>query len=54
MTQPVPWSGPVVMVTNELGAGLVPDNPLGRRFRDLVVEVRDLRLHVGDVGVGFG
>ncbi len=26
---------PVVMVANEVGLGLVPDNPLGRRFRDL-------------------
>ena len=25
---------PVVMVSNEVGMGLVPDNPLGRRFRD--------------------
>jgi adenosylcobinamide kinase / adenosylcobinamide-phosphate guanylyltransferase len=28
-------SAPVVMVTNELGAGIVPENALGRRFRDL-------------------
>ena len=26
---------PVVFVTNEVGAGIVPDNPLARRFRDL-------------------
>jgi adenosylcobinamide kinase/adenosylcobinamide-phosphate guanylyltransferase len=25
----------VVLVTNEVGWGIVPDNPLGRRFRDL-------------------
>ncbi len=24
-----------ILVTNEVGLGLVPDNPLGRRFRDL-------------------
>jgi adenosylcobinamide kinase/adenosylcobinamide-phosphate guanylyltransferase len=25
---------PVVLVANEVGSGIVPDNPLGRRFRD--------------------
>jgi adenosylcobinamide kinase/adenosylcobinamide-phosphate guanylyltransferase len=27
-------TAPVVMVANEVGSGIVPDNPLGRRFRD--------------------
>lgn len=27
-------AGPVVLVSNEIGMGLVPDTPLGRRFRD--------------------
>lgn len=27
--------GPWVVVSNEVGLGIVPDNPLGRRFRDL-------------------
>jgi adenosylcobinamide kinase/adenosylcobinamide-phosphate guanylyltransferase len=26
--------GHVVLVTNEVGSGIVPDNPLARRFRD--------------------
>ena len=26
---------PLVFVTNEVGSGIVPDNPLGRRFRDI-------------------
>jgi adenosylcobinamide kinase / adenosylcobinamide-phosphate guanylyltransferase len=26
---------PVIMVANEVGSGIVPDHPLGRRFRDL-------------------
>jgi adenosylcobinamide kinase/adenosylcobinamide-phosphate guanylyltransferase len=28
-------SSPVVLVANEVGYGIVPDHPLGRRFRDL-------------------
>ncbi len=27
--------GPLVIVSNEVGLGIVPDNPLARRFRDL-------------------
>jgi adenosylcobinamide kinase/adenosylcobinamide-phosphate guanylyltransferase len=26
--------GPVILVANEVGQGIVPDNPLARRFRD--------------------
>jgi adenosylcobinamide kinase/adenosylcobinamide-phosphate guanylyltransferase len=28
-------AAPVVLVTNEVGGGIVPDNPLARRFRDI-------------------
>jgi adenosylcobinamide kinase/adenosylcobinamide-phosphate guanylyltransferase len=28
-------AAPVVLVANEVGSGIVPDNPLARRFRDL-------------------
>lgn len=27
-------AGPIVVVSNEVGLGIVPDTPLGRRFRD--------------------
>lgn len=27
-------SGPLIIVSNEVGLGIVPDNPLARRFRD--------------------
>ncbi len=30
---------PVVLVTNELGSGIVPENPLARRFRDAAGEL---------------
>lgn len=26
--------GPVILVSNEVGSGIVPENPLGRKFRD--------------------
>jgi adenosylcobinamide kinase/adenosylcobinamide-phosphate guanylyltransferase len=28
------WRSPVVLVSNEVGSGIVPDNALARRFRD--------------------
>ena len=31
--------GPTVIVSNEVGLGIVPDNALGRRFRDLQGEL---------------
>lgn len=33
---------PVFVVSNELGCGIVPDNPLARAFRDLAGEVNQL------------
>jgi len=32
----LPVSGPVVMVSNEVGLGIVPDNAMARQFRDYV------------------
>jgi adenosylcobinamide kinase / adenosylcobinamide-phosphate guanylyltransferase len=32
-------SGPVVLVSNEVGLGIVPENALARRFRDLAGEM---------------
>ena len=28
-------SGPILLVSNEVGLGIVPDNPMARRFRDI-------------------
>ena len=30
------YEGTVICVTNEVGLGVVPDNPLARKYRDLV------------------
>lgn len=30
------YEGTIICVTNEVGLGIVPDNPLARRYRDLV------------------
>lgn len=36
------FNGDVIIVSNEVGMGLVPDNPLGRRFRDIVGRMNQL------------
>ncbi len=42
-------SGAVVMVTNEVGMGIVPDNALARRYRDLVGRVNQIIAAEADV-----
>lgn len=39
---------PVVMVTNEVGSGIVPDHPLGRRFRDAAGMANQLAARCAD------
>ena len=39
---------PVALVTNEVGMGLVPDNPLGRHFRDIAGLVNQKAATVAD------
>jgi adenosylcobinamide kinase / adenosylcobinamide-phosphate guanylyltransferase len=50
-------AGPIVLVANEVGLGLVPDTPLGRRFRDaaghLNQEIAALADHVVFVAAGL-
>ena len=40
---------PVVLVTNEVGSGLVPEYPLGRTFRDLAGRMNQLTAQQADV-----
>ena len=39
---------PIVVVTNEVGSGIVPDHPLGRRFRDLAGMANQLMARCAD------
>ena len=39
---------PVALVTNEVGMGLVPDNPLGRTFRDMAGLVNQRAATIAD------
>jgi adenosylcobinamide kinase / adenosylcobinamide-phosphate guanylyltransferase len=41
-------SGPTLVVTNEVGLGLVPDTPLGRRYRDVLGRVNVLFVSAAD------
>jgi adenosylcobinamide kinase/adenosylcobinamide-phosphate guanylyltransferase len=40
--------GPVVLVTNEVGLGIVPDNALARRFRDAAGVLNQMIARVAD------
>ena len=44
-------SGTVIFVTNEVGLGIVPDNPLARRFRDLAGRCNQVFAAVADTAV---
>ncbi|MBC9031339.1 bifunctional adenosylcobinamide kinase/adenosylcobinamide-phosphate guanylyltransferase [Sphingomonas sp. JC676] len=35
-------TGPVILVANEVGLGIVPDNALARRFRDVAGEINQI------------
>lgn len=35
-------AGPVILVANEVGLGIVPDNTLARRFRDVAGEINQI------------
>ena len=43
------WKGPgLVLVTNEVGCGIVPDNALAREYRDLAGELNQSLGHLAD------
>ncbi|HBA26533.1 MAG TPA: bifunctional adenosylcobinamide kinase/adenosylcobinamide-phosphate guanylyltransferase [Nitrospinae bacterium] len=44
----VAYKNNIIIVTNELGMGIVPDNPLGRRFRDIAGKVNQIMASVSD------
>ncbi len=39
---------PLILVSNEVGLGIVPDNPLARTFRDLAGEANELLAQSAD------
>jgi adenosylcobinamide kinase / adenosylcobinamide-phosphate guanylyltransferase len=43
-----PRSGELIIVTNEIGMGIVPDNPLGRAFRDALGWANQRVAHAAD------
>ncbi|QCI92371.1 bifunctional adenosylcobinamide kinase/adenosylcobinamide-phosphate guanylyltransferase [Novosphingobium sp. EMRT-2] len=46
--------GPVILVANEVGLGIVPDNALARRFRDVAGRInQDVAAAVGEVVMLF-
>lgn len=46
--------GPVILVANEVGLGIVPDNALARRFRDVAGRInQDTAAAVGEVVMMF-
>jgi adenosylcobinamide kinase/adenosylcobinamide-phosphate guanylyltransferase len=42
------WQTPLILVANEVGMGIVPDNELARRFRDLAGEANEILAAAAD------
>ncbi|MEI5604470.1 bifunctional adenosylcobinamide kinase/adenosylcobinamide-phosphate guanylyltransferase, partial [Streptomyces brasiliscabiei] len=40
--------GPIILVANEVGLGIVPDNALARRFRDVAGEINQAVAGIAD------